>query len=84
MAEICPSQLALCPACGCPVGQHNILFKSLYVQVLNQWLSPCIYYPVPASQAHLWPPVPVPVSDITTGHKDFLLKDRLFGHASSV
>lgn len=44
MAEICPSQLVLCPACGCLLGQDNILLKSLYVQELNVWLSPSREY----------------------------------------
>lgn len=47
LAQICPSQLALCPACGCLVGQQSILFKSLHVQVWNLWLSPCKGYLLP-------------------------------------
>ena len=47
MAEIHPFQPTLCPACGCPVEQQNILFKSLYVQILNECLSPGRGYLLP-------------------------------------
>lgn len=46
-----------------------------------------IYCPVSAPHSNLWLPVPMPVSDITIGHRvgeDLLLQDHLFGPASSV